>query len=410
MNIEDRIAALSQRTDASAFCWLICFEKRPLQGIPPGGSGAHLMAFSSETAAKAFIAGRRKYYGSEPLSAIKIDSAESLKALLEEPSFDARYAPPPCGVVIDFDYRTSNARWVLSAMQARGMSAAEILRAFQVAPPVPGILPPAIPQRGKGGWSTATKRIAMGIGGLAVVAILFFGIRAIYGGMKSGKIPAFGFLNTPTMTATATRIPTATPTITPTEKSWKIHYTDRFENNKWGWPELQNDKSETCGTENMFIDYLKLVWTIEVSDGCVWWQYPSFVQMKDFDLSMDVELMAGSSNADMGLVYSAAGDDSYSLLFRIDPANSTFTVESLQTDWKTIIDWKYSDAIQNTGVNRLRMVVKNNQFTFYVNEVEVGSTFDSTITSGIVGITLGTYKTGDSVSVSFDDLELFTNR
>ena len=198
MNIEDRIAALSQRRDASPFCWLICFEKRPLQGIPPGGSGAHLMAFSSEMAAHAFISGRRKYYGSEPLSAIKIDSAESLKALLEEPSLDPRYAPPPCGLAIDFDYSSGNTRRVLSASQASGMSVAEIAAAFQAAPPIPGALPPTIPQLGKGGWSTTTKRIAMGIGGLAIVAILFFGIRAVYGGMKSGKIPAFGLLNTPT--------------------------------------------------------------------------------------------------------------------------------------------------------------------------------------------------------------------
>jgi hypothetical protein len=409
MNIEDRIAALSQRRDASPFCWLICFEKRPLQGIPPGGSGAHLMAFSSETAAQAFIPGRRKYYGSEPLSAIKIDNSESLKALLEEPSLDARYAPPPCGVVIDFDYRTGNARQVLSATQARGMSAAEVANAFQAAATIPGILPPTIPQRGKGGWSTTTKRIAMGIGGLAIVAILFFGIRAVYGGMKSGKIPAFGFLNTPTMTATATRIPTATPTVTPTEKPWEIHYTDAFVTNQWGWPQKVDQLFEGCGTESMYIDNASLFWKVVANSDCTWSEYPSFAQMKEFDLSMDMEQLPDSNNADMGLAF-ASSDFSYQLFFQIDPSNSTFMVESLQTDWKVIIDWKYTSAIKGSGVNRLRMVKQESHFTFYVNDVEVGSINDPTISSGIIGASLGAYNVGETVSIAFDNLELFTNR
>lgn len=402
MTIEDRIKKISRLKDAPPFCWLICFEKRPLQGIPPGGSGPHLMAFYTEVSANAFMAGRGKYYPNEPLSAIKINSAESLKGLLSEPCSDPRYAEPPCGLVIDFNYATGKARRVISPSGADKIEASEIAQAF-LAPPIPV-------SRQKISWNTSTKMIAGIVGGIAGIIILVFAGVGVFTGMETGKIPAFSFLSTPTLTPTPTQTPTPIPTSTPTAQPWQIHYTDSFVNNKWGWPELQNDSSGGCGTEAIAIENFSLVWKIDVTDGCVWWQYPSFTQMKDFDYSLDVEQMTGSSNGDMGLIYSAAGDYSYSLLFRVDPFNQTFVVDSLQTDWKTIIDWKYSSAIHSSGVNRLRMVAKDNEFTFYVNDVEVGSTFDSTITSGVIGITLGTYNTGDSLSVSFDNLDLYTNR
>ena len=85
-------------------------------------------------------------------------------------------------------------------------------------------------------------------------------------------------------------------------------------------------------------------------------------------------------------------------------------VESLQTDWKVIIDWTYNSAIKGSGVNRLRMVKQDSHFTFYVNDVEVGSIDDPTISSGIIGASLGAYNVGETVSIAFDNLELFTNR
>jgi hypothetical protein len=231
----------------------------------------------------------------------------------------------------------------------------------------------------------------------------------VVSGMKSGKIPAFAFLNTPTLTPTPTQTPTPLPTFTPTAQPWQIHYTDSFVTNQWGWPEFQNDVFEGCGTEDMYIENFNLVWKIDTTDSCTWSQYPSFGQMKDFDYSMDVEQITGSGNGDMGLAFGST-DFSYQLFFRIDPFNQTFVVESLQTDWKPIINWTYSSAIHTAGVNRLRMVVHDHRFNFFVNGTDVGSTLDSTIYSGIIGVSMGTYNAGDSVSASFDNLELYTNR
>jgi hypothetical protein len=124
---------------------------------------------------------------------------------------------------------------------------------------------------------------------------------------------------------------------------------------------------------------------------------------------LDAKQVPNSSNGDNGLAFSST-DFSYQLYFRVDSYNSTFVVESLQSDWKTIIPWTHSSAINGTGVNRLRMLKKDNIFTFYVNGVEVGSANISAISSGIIGVSMGAYNAGDSVSNSFDNLELFTNR
>jgi hypothetical protein len=395
MNIEDRIEALSRQKEALPFCWLICFEKRPLQGIPPGGSGPHLMAFSTEARAQAFITSRAKYYRDEPLSTIIVDSAESLKSLLTEPSRDFRYGGPPCGLVLDFDYATDKAKRVISPAVAGKIEASEIAQSF-LAPPIPV-------RNQRAPWDKSTKRIAGIIGGVAGIIILVFAGVGVVSGMRSGKIPAFAFLNTPTLT------PTATQTPTPTAEPWQIHYTDTFETNQWGWPEKIDTIFEGCGTESMYIDNNSLLWKIDANSDCTWSEYPSFAQMKEFDFSLDAEQLPNSSNGDNGLAF-ASTDFSYQLFFKVDSYNSTFVVESLQSDWKPIIPWTHSSAINGSGVNRLRMIKQDNHFTFYINGVEVGNANDSTISSGIIGVSMGAYNPGESVSNSFDNLELYTNR
>jgi hypothetical protein len=401
MIIEDTIQELSQQNISPAFCWLICFEKRPFQGIPPGGSGPHLMAFSNENSAQAFIAGRGKYYRNEPLSVIKIDSAETLKYLLIEPCRDPRYAAPPCGLVLDFDYATGKAKRVISPADASKIEESEIAQLF--------LAPPITVRNQRTPWSKSAKMIAGIIGGAAGIIVLVLVGVGVVSGMKSGKIPAFAFLNTPTLTPTPTQTPTPLPTFTPTAQPWQIHYTDAFVTNQWGWPQKMNTVFEGCGTESMYIDSNSLIWKIDASSSCTWSEYPSFAQMKEFDYSLDAKQVPNSSNGDNGLAFSST-DFSYQLYFRVDSYNSTFVVESLQSDWKTIIPWTHSSAINGTGVNRLRMLKKDNIFTFYVNGVEVGSANISAISSGIIGVSMGAYNAGDSVSNSFDNLELFTNR
>ena len=85
MYIEDQIIALRQQEMENPFGWLVCFEARPLQAIPPKRNGPHIMFFSEEKKAQAFIADRQRFFGAEPLSAISVDSPDTLKLLALNP-------------------------------------------------------------------------------------------------------------------------------------------------------------------------------------------------------------------------------------------------------------------------------------------------------------------------------------
>lgn len=117
--------------------WLVYFEQRPLQAIPPDGAGPHLLLFTSESKARAFIGGRAHYYGSEPLSIRPLDSVETLKQLVDSAFDDPRCAAPPYGIVLDFDYATGLAPRVLSPANASRLQASELAFVLDITPRQP---------------------------------------------------------------------------------------------------------------------------------------------------------------------------------------------------------------------------------------------------------------------------------
>jgi hypothetical protein len=131
MFVEELINALRLQSEETPFGWLICFEGRPLQGIPPKGNGPHIIFFSEENKAQAFITDRKKFFGEEPLSAVGVDSPDTLKALALITSSDPRYSAPPCGIVLDFDYATTKTRKVLAPAEVKSLLPVEIARKFE---------------------------------------------------------------------------------------------------------------------------------------------------------------------------------------------------------------------------------------------------------------------------------------
>ena len=151
MNIEELISELKQKSAKKNLCWMVCYGERPLQGVPPGGSGAHVMIFSSPASAQAFITGRAKYFQPEPLSIVTIDSPAALKKVATTASADPDYTAPPCGLVLDFDYAAGRATASLPPVKVAEMSAKEIAEVLNLTlkstevPPIP-VAEPLIPQ------------------------------------------------------------------------------------------------------------------------------------------------------------------------------------------------------------------------------------------------------------------------
>ncbi len=399
MTIEARIAALRQQKSEKPFCWLICFEERPLQGIPPGGSGPHLMVFTTAVKAHNFVNGRKKFYGSETLSVLTLDSAKTLYELSIDTAKDSRYAPPPCGVVVDFQYPSGRSGQVLTPAQVKDISADELTNRIQISsiPPLPG------KSKVKFEWNRRSKAIAIGISSLAALLIVFFILRGVFLGMKSGKIKPLSFMNTPTLT------PTVTPTATATQKPWDVHFNDDFSTQRYIWAWAEDEYTEGCGTENRGIEDGAFFWTVDGTDGCVWRQFPNWSAVKDFEAYADMERLPGSDEGDIGLVFRGV-DDTHYMFFYINDHLRQFTVFGIDGDWTTLIDWTTNSAIVQDGLNRVGVSARGSNFTFIINGEKVATSNFSGISQGMVGLALGVHTSGDMVSARYDNFELNSNR
>lgn len=424
MYVEDHINAMRQQKSETPFGWLICFEGRPLQGIPPKGNGPHILFFSEESKAQAFIAGRKAFFGEEPLSVVSVDSPDTLQSLAISPSSDSRYAAPPCGILLDFDYTTTKSRKILAPAEVSSLLPAEIARKFgfgssQVAasisePPKPAPpMAPTSPARKK--RTLVTVLITCGI--LLVVGLFLLGIGGAWLAMRRGLIPALPFLNTPTQTRlptktplpTATPAPTATAVSTATEVVWEINVEDVFSSNVNGWP-VGFDKGQ-YGSSNLSIQNGKLVSEVTSVNDCWYWWYPDLPTVSDFDASMDIQRTEGSITGDYGMVVRLDGDQNSFYYFAINDTNQEYAFFLYQNDnWTRIQDWTFSSSIGSGKINRIGVNARGSRFVFSINGTEVGSTNNARLASGQVGILAKLYDSADNIIVEYDNLVLQGNR
>lgn len=123
---EDIIGALRRSTPVSPICWIACYEDRPFQGMPPGSDRPHLLIFTSRYQYEVFVSGRREIFVAEPLSAVPVDSAQTLRHLVEAPARDSGYSPPPFGLLLNFTYPAGRADRTLSPDEIVKMDADQL--------------------------------------------------------------------------------------------------------------------------------------------------------------------------------------------------------------------------------------------------------------------------------------------
>ena len=424
MYVEDQIIALRPLRLENPFGWLICFEDRPLQGIPPKGAGPHLLFFSEENKAGAFITNRKAIFGEEPLSVVGVDSPDTLKSIALNPSGDPRYAAPPCGIVLDFDYATTKNRRVLAPAEVSRLLPVEIARAFGFragqAPVIkreasrssPGMEPGDQP-----GQKRPRKIALITCGSLLALGLLLLCIGGAWYGMSQGVIPALPFLYTPTLsntptlpnTPTVAASPTATLPSTATALAWEINVGDTFASNIHDWP-VGFDKGQ-YGSSNVAIQNGKLVSEIESIDDCWYWWYPDLPSVSDFDASMDVQRVEGSTSGDYGMIVRADSDTNSFYYFAINDTNQEYAFFVYQNEkWTRIHDWTFNAIIGTGKINRIEVHARGPRFVFLINGVVVGQTNDARLSSGKVGILSELYDSADKMKVEYDNLILQGNR
>jgi len=418
MFVEDQIIAMRQQRVESPFGWLVCFESRPLQGIPPKKNGPHILFFSEENRAQAFITDRKKFFGEEPLSVVSVDSPDTLKSMALNPAGDTRYAAPPCGIVLDFNYSTAKSRKIISPADVKSMLSVEFAGALGIKSrqaKETGIEPAMQVQKIKPESQPGQKRpltiVLITCGALLVVGLLILCIGGAWFGMRRGAIPALPFLYTSTFTntPTITPYPTATSTPTATLVTWEINIEDGFISNTNGWP-VGSEKGQ-YGNSNLAIQNGKLVFEMESLENCWFWWYPDIPSVSDFDVAMNIQRGGGSTTGDYGITLRTNGDKNSFYYFGINDTNQEYAFFIYQNDkWTKILDWTYNTTIMPDKINRIEVNASGSNFAFSINGTVVGQANDARLSSGQLGILAELYDSGDKINVEYDNLVLRGNR
>ena len=215
----------------------------------------------------------------------------------------------------------------------------------------------------------------------------------------------------PTLTSTSippspTEIPIS-PTLSGTSTTWDVNLVDVFLSNINGW----KAGSETaCGVESMNIQNGQMLWKIVSKKGCVYNRLPKMPVVLDFDAAVDMLRVPGSIVSYYGISFRHQDSNNY-YVFIINDTDLTYSVWAYQNAWRTIIGWTPSSAILPDKANHIGVSARGSNFTFSINNQQVGAATDTGISSGNVGIAswIANPKTGDKFSVTVDNFELHFN-
>lgn len=105
---------------------------------------------------------------------------------------------------------------------------------------------------------------------------------------------------------------------------------------------------------------------------------------------------------------------SYGIGFRIDSDDNDYVFEIgndglyavllYDEEWKTLKDWSSSSAIKKGETNRLIISAKGSTLTFFVNDVQLTTLEDDTLTEGRIGLVVDMAESEKSATVDFDNL------
>ncbi len=128
-------------------------------------------------------------------------------------------------------------------------------------------------------------------------------------------------------------------------------------------------------------------------------------EIRDFDIAVDAQQVAGVPDAAYGIRFRQSGPQDY-LIFALSSKGFFRLVRVVDGDYQTIVPWTYNTTI-NTGdqaVNRLRVLAQGETVRAFVNEQEVIQAEDDVQARGQLTLGLLTYDQG-GLAVRFDNVE-----
>jgi hypothetical protein len=127
-------------------------------------------------------------------------------------------------------------------------------------------------------------------------------------------------------------------------------------------------------------------------------------EIRDFDLAVDAQQVAGVPDAAYGIRFRQSGPQDY-LMFALSSKGFFRLVRVVDGDYQPIVPWTYNTRI-NTGdqsVNRLRVLAQGETIRAFINDQEVIQAEDDVQASGQLTLGLLTYDQG-GLAVRFDNV------
>jgi hypothetical protein len=206
---------------------------------------------------------------------------------------------------------------------------------------------------------------------------------------------------TPEMIESFTSTPMPSTSTPPSATDEDIIFAEYFDSDENGWT-TGGFEDEFClrettfeeGTYNISIEAKQAEFIHEVV-------LPK-QEFLDFILTLEATPHDSAEHYSYGLVVrkNAAG---HTYAFEIGN-DGLYGVSLFEGDWVMLKDWSTSDAIRVGQTNTLTVKAKGETLVFLVNEEELTSIEDDTLSKGQVGLVIEVFEEDTSATVTFDNL------
>ena len=177
-----------------------------------------------------------------------------------------------------------------------------------------------------------------------------------------------------------------------------LPYTDDFANPQSGWQTL-NDPNAEVKYDNGKLRILVKQQTITQ------WSL-SGKAFTDGVLEVDAVPNGGPKDNGFGLLFRVKDRKNF-YHFAISSDGNWQSGLSKEGKWEVWGDWQPHPAIKlDTEVNRIKIVMKGDSLSFYVNDQLVGQHTDVTLPSGDIGVFAMTFIDNPGTDISFDNVSV----
>jgi serine/threonine protein kinase len=125
-------------------------------------------------------------------------------------------------------------------------------------------------------------------------------------------------------------------------------------------------------------------------------------EFSDFILTLDATPRDSEQHYSYGVAF-RADEDNNDYVFQIGN-DGLYAVRMYKEEWTTLKDWSSSSAIKLGETNRLMVTAQGDSLTFFVNDVQLTTLEDSTLSDGRIGLVLEVFEAGKAATVDFDNL------